>query len=260
MAWSLTQSNTVDINTVASDGLAFGSNNDTGSDGNHVIAVMGRFGNSGATFTCSDSAGNTYVPGTAQASNSWQINSGGSNTDCAFGFYALNIKSNVANTVTVTAATGGSHRFTFCVAEWAPGAGTTVSFNAGPLTTTFTSGTGQGAGPLTTTAANGLVINWIEVDAVTSSFTTNSPWLALANTSNLGFAGTGRCFGQYQLGVAAGSYTGNTTLGASNSGAGIIMAFTATTSTNVVYEDDSFNPSTNALLVAAAEPVVTIYS
>src|SRR5712691_12333290 len=171
MAWSKTQSTSKDTNTVTSDNLAFASNNDPSSEGNHIIVVSFRFGNSGQTFTCSDSQGNTYVPVTAQASNSWEIDSGSAQTDCCVAFYALAIKPNAANTVTVQTS-GAAHRFTWDIAEFAPGAGKTVTFNAGPIATQFATGTTAfNAGAVTTTGSAQLVFNVVQADSVQSSWT-----------------------------------------------------------------------------------------
>lgn len=230
MAWSLIANHTTkDQNTVASSSLAFTSNNDPSSEGNHIIIVSGRFGNSGATFGCSDTAGNTYTPVTAQASNSYQIDSGNAQTDCCFLFWAPVTHSNVANTVTVTAKTGGSHRFTWAIAEFAPGTGTTVSLDAGPATTQFGAGTTAfNVASVTTTGTSDLVFVVVQADSTQATgFTNNAPWTAFEGTS---YAATNRAVGQYQLNVGAASYTGSITATTGSSGSGIIIAFKAVAS------------------------------
>lgn len=264
MSWTLVGNHTSkDTNTVSSDTLAFTSNNDPSSEGNHIIIVCGRFGNSGGTLGASDTAGNTYTPATAQSSNSYEVDSGNSQTDACFLLWAPVTHSNVANTVTITAKTGGSHRFSWAIFEFAPGAGTTVSLDAGPVATQFGSGvTAFNVGPVTTTGSSDLVFTVAQADTTQTTWTVNSPWTAAENTSSHGFAGTLRAVGAYQLNVGAASYTGSITASTGSSGSGIIISFSAS-SASFQPEEDLWDGSRSVVtgllqLVEVQSPLVAI--
>lgn len=243
MAWSLLQSNSSDVNTVASTALAFASN----ISANSLIIVMGRWGALTGTITATDTLGNTYVHVTSSPV-------GDGVGDDAFMLWAFSA-SGGANTVTLTVTGGGSHRITLCIVEFATGGtGVTVDIANGG---TGAVAAGATTPSVTTSGGSDLVVSNCNVATAQAAgqMLVNSPLTAVENASNNGYAGTFRGMGGYQLNVTAGTYSPNYSWTTSASWSTNIAAFIATGGGGIGFDEETWS----AQAPPPVDPIVSVW-
>jgi len=203
--------NSSGTNTVTA---TFGSNNDTGGDGDHAIVVIVRWGSNstagktGSNYSVTDSAGNTYT----SAAGPFDDGVAGGAGDTLFAFVAHGIRSNVANTVTVTVSNDSNHRLIIECLEYS-------HIATSPLdATNGSSVTGSNPSPITCAAITTTVTNDVVIAVYESASNVASPaggtfggaWTDRDNgggTNKDGVGSLGRLWVADQVAVGVSTYT-----------------------------------------------------
>jgi len=202
------QANAVQGSGVGSLSTAFPVSN---AAGNLILAFV-RMSTSSQTVTLTDSAGNTYVQAVAQVQNS-----DGSQVHL---FYAKNILSASANTVTATFSSTNNHPW-LAIYEF-KGLSTTNPLDQAASTQGSGSTPNSGATP-TTTSGNELVFGAMGLASTYSNTqTTGSGFTMLEND-----IGTSPAANEFMLVSSTGSYTASFTLVGSPNWAALVATFAA---------------------------------
>jgi len=238
MAITLVQHAQKDVSSaVASTTLAYGSNVTV----NNLLIVVVRGGSALTSITITDSIGNSFTNGTFHAVGgigSLQIT------------FAVNISTS-ANTVTITPNASSTLRI--AIFEYS-GTVTTSPLDAENNAATNTSTT-PAANSITPGADNELVFGSV---ATGNNF--SETWTPGTNFTAEEQVGTFKILATEDwIQTTATATTAPQTMGTSDSWLAAIAVFKAATASNIIYEDDSFNPGLNAFLVQSFEPVISVW-
>jgi hypothetical protein len=251
---SLTQSNSAENASGTSQAVTLSAALAAGD----LIVVAGRWGNQSGTITASDGPGTTYVHVTTSP-----LSDGASSGNEAFLMWGILGAGQSSLTVTVSVASGGSHRLTVGVFDYNSTSGWSASqpetSNSNSNSTPGTSGT---TGSITT-ANTDLIFAVLEAAAAVAagSATVNSPFSIqnAGGSAGNGFASSSRAFGGDDQNAASGSF--NCTFNWTNTAAfaALVAAFKPAAAVVPVFEDDSLNMVSSTNLTQYIEPVISVW-